>query len=547
MFNQHINMQPPHDATDKEGQEAAFASGVNTLFDAGTPCKALQTRNLRNGMLSFHPGQALEMDDKQNFGPSHSYSEFGDPGPGLEVMFHGNKDASLFTSSSSSPLHHIYNKNSPSSSSEPRHHELNNPRASIRKHRAHLDLMHSPGNASLDMAYQSSWANRFQAFNIQAHDYQIALPPTSPLKPEPSENIARLTEGESSLQNNHHDAESTYSQSPMVNHSRHTPISGPCTDQGMRHIYVDQQRPATSASPISPPSHHIIRSQHSELSAMSSWNSESIDAPSFHYSTDLQTPDGQTWWQAPEATNRDLHSYSQSPYQPMVVAPTAQKPPTHQTRVLQGTSMMHMGQSTGIGSVREPPFPPSAVSCPEDMACAPFTPLAPAHDAISRNSPLETSNQRQYAPPSHSHPVSLASIKSPGLPLRSTSANPTHGLLKAKPEIRPHDKHQHQRKSHIRKTSGISTHSQRSIKGTPITPNSNTNPIIKRPLSVSFVNFTPEDSQKLLTGVAPSGSSKTKARREQEAREKRRKLSEAALLAVKRAGGDVEAFEAVFC
>ncbi|EDN10576.1 predicted protein [Histoplasma mississippiense (nom. inval.)] len=460
-------MQTLHDVTDKEGQEAAFASGVNTLFDAGTPCKALQTRNLRNGMLSFHPGQALEMDDKQNFGPSHSYSEFGDPGPDLEVMFHGNKDASLFTSSSSSPLHHIYNKNSPSSSSEPRHHELNNPRASIRKHRAHLDLMHSPGNASLDMAYQSSWANRFQAFNIQAHDYQIALPPTSPPKPEPSENIARLTEGESSLQNNHHDAESTYSQSPMVNHSRHTPISGPCTDQGMRHIYVDQQRPATSASPISPPSHHIIRSQHSEPSSMSSWNSESIDAPSFHYSTDLQTPDGQTWWQAPEATNRDLHSYSQSPYQPMVVAPTAQKPPTHQTRVLQGTSMMHMGQSTDIGS--------------------------------------------------------------------------------AKPEIRPHDKHQHQRKSHIRKPSSISTHSQRSIKGTPITPNSNTNPIIRRPLSVSFVNFTPEDSQKLLTGVAPSGSSKTKARREQEAREKRRKLSEAALLAVKRAGGDVEAFEAVFC
>jgi hypothetical protein len=66
-------------------------------------------------------------------------------------------------------------------------------------------------------------------------------------------------------------------------------------------------------------------------------------------------------------------------------------------------------------------------------------------------------------------------------------------------------------------------------------------------MSVSFVNFTPEDSQKLLTGVAPSGSSKTKARREQEAREKRRKLSEAALLAVRRAGGDVEALEAVLC
>jgi len=45
--------------------------------------------------------------------------------------------------------------------------------------------------------------------------------------------------------------------------------------------------------------------------------------------------------------------------------------------------------------------------------------------------------------------------------------------------------------------------------------------------------------------VAPSGSSKTKARREQEAREKRRKLSEVALEAVRT--GDVEALEAVLC
>ena len=52
-----------------------------------------------------------------------------------------------------------------------------------------------------------------------------------------------------------------------------------------------------------------------------------------------------------------------------------------------------------------------------------------------------------------------------------------------------------------------------------------------------FVNFTPEDSRKILTGVAPSGSSKTKARREREAAERRRKLSQAAMKAVLEAGG----------
>ncbi|KAF1937831.1 hypothetical protein EJ02DRAFT_514954 [Clathrospora elynae] len=55
-----------------------------------------------------------------------------------------------------------------------------------------------------------------------------------------------------------------------------------------------------------------------------------------------------------------------------------------------------------------------------------------------------------------------------------------------------------------------------------------------------FVNFTPDDSRKILTGVAPSGSSKTKARREREAADKRRKLSQAAVKAVLDAGGDVD-------
>lgn len=55
-----------------------------------------------------------------------------------------------------------------------------------------------------------------------------------------------------------------------------------------------------------------------------------------------------------------------------------------------------------------------------------------------------------------------------------------------------------------------------------------------------FVNFTPDDSRKILTGVAPSGSSKTKARREKEAADKRRKLSQAAMKAVMEAGGDVD-------
>lgn len=53
------------------------------------------------------------------------------------------------------------------------------------------------------------------------------------------------------------------------------------------------------------------------------------------------------------------------------------------------------------------------------------------------------------------------------------------------------------------------------------------------------MNFTPHDSNKILSGVAPSGSSKTKARREKEAADKRRRLSQAAVKAVVDAGGDL--------
>ena len=59
----------------------------------------------------------------------------------------------------------------------------------------------------------------------------------------------------------------------------------------------------------------------------------------------------------------------------------------------------------------------------------------------------------------------------------------------------------------------------------------------------AFVNYTAEDSNKILSGVAPSGSSKTKARREKEAADKRRRLSQAAVKAIVEAGGDIDALD----
>ncbi|KAI9823178.1 MAG: hypothetical protein M1832_002621 [Thelocarpon impressellum] len=70
----------------------------------------------------------------------------------------------------------------------------------------------------------------------------------------------------------------------------------------------------------------------------------------------------------------------------------------------------------------------------------------------------------------------------------------------------------------------------------------------------SFVNFTSSDHNKIVHGVAPSGSSKTKARREKEVRqlqkqleeverEKRRHLDSVARQVIEAAGGDPEALD----
>jgi hypothetical protein len=56
---------------------------------------------------------------------------------------------------------------------------------------------------------------------------------------------------------------------------------------------------------------------------------------------------------------------------------------------------------------------------------------------------------------------------------------------------------------------------------------------------IGFVNFTPNDHDFLMTGVAPSGSSKTKARREKEAIDRQRRLNEAVMRVVADSGVDV--------
>ncbi|KAH7149312.1 hypothetical protein B0J13DRAFT_302773 [Dactylonectria estremocensis] len=164
---------------------------------------------------------------------------------------------------------------------------------------------------------------------------------------------------------------------------------------------------------------------------------------------------------------------------------------------------------------------------------------------------LSVSGQTYLPPPP---PLPMPGSERPHRPPRAPSSGARHlscsPIRKTRaPSASPQPAH-----SHSRHSSGGSIGSVRSASGrgmVPGTPTTIRKQRRSRDLSgssaagagggeIGFVNFTPSDGGMLMTGVAPSGSSKTKARREREAMERRRRLSEAALKAVQAAGGDVD-------
>ncbi|KIW56415.1 hypothetical protein PV05_05080 [Exophiala xenobiotica] len=183
------------------------------------------------------------------------------------------------------------------------------------------------------------------------------------------------------------------------------------------------------------------------------------------------------------------------------------------------------------------PYPPPARPAPGALSSYPPLPPPPSY-VFSDHSPFTTPRKQRRSPSrSPSPPISPTNIS----PRRNPRRSPTRTVTD----------YTHSRRKSIHKSGPIKdnttqeplpTPRARSSSRPPRTPKGPKTPTGGGQL-VDFVNFTPADSAKLMNDVAPSGSSKTRARRELEAREKRKKLSEAALKAVKVAGGDVAVFE----
>ena len=128
--------------------------------------------------------------------------------------------------------------------------------------------------------------------------------------------------------------------------------------------------------------------------------------------------------------------------------------------------------------------------------------------------------------------------------LSRTSPTPNHSAMPSMPPMpttpshNPNGVRKRRSASSMRRVS--SGQSCGSMSGAPRTPSRRSSVEPRSPSKDPFVNYTPDDHSKLMNGVAPSGSSKTKERRDRELKEKTRKLMQA----VVQAGGDVHTLEA---
>ena len=263
------------------------------------------------------------------------------------------------------------------------------------------------------------------------------------------------------------------------------------------------------------------------------WRTEPYPDPlGTHNAYPMQDNSQASQWMSPLTMNAShaAEAHSAQQFHSPIPAPTPHRPTHH---ILQSPiSPMELPQN-GLG-IHYPGIDPglsdSTWTGPSPIepvyAYPPLPQIGPEPD-ITFNEPSPFSTPRHRLSPSRSPSPSISpknttqnctttarSLRSQTSPVRSSARRKSIGAPKV---------------SHIVTSSHSRNRSTSRLGGprTPRTPKSSS--------TMDFVNFTPKDSAKLLSDVAPSGSSKTRARREQEARDRRRKLSEAAVRAVKRA------------
>ncbi|KAL4803600.1 regulatory protein weta [Aspergillus unguis] len=545
LFNQYVNMDTS--ATDAN-KDISFSSDFDPMFahDSFSNDCGDQSPSITTAQLAHPPAQDWSKDLwslPQNTGCSTDQDSFIfqdntqssailDSNFDTEAPITSNSQASVTRSSPSTP------PATPGPKAKGglftpktirRHRDSNERRSLLRKQSFSPGLMRTSQvqKGSSRMTYPDAWAQRLQNFVVRNSDEGLPLsPPPSDILVQQENNITKHT----SAQMNHSTEEFTTPaelsrqfESGYVTQSPAIPVPSPSANAlaGQHQRYLSQS--STSALTPSPPSAgEFFSSPHSsDPQSMSSWNSDSLNTPAFQFTPELQCHDPQTWW-SPMPTEV---AQRQASYQQLIASPAPQRPiqaSANQSDLMQGGLMIQLDSTPFDISSSFPSATVPSTTTTQDPSYGLETHAPQAYvDSSSFTTPNIPNHSRSpsVSPKTSSLPTNTTAFRNNGLVIKNTTPRRPQG----------------------RKLSGQSTGTPKPVK----TPS--TSPKSGKPVTVSFVNFTANDSQRILTGVAPSGSSKTKARREQEARDRRRKLSEAALQAVRRAGGDVEALEAVFC
>ncbi|CAI7674701.1 unnamed protein product [Penicillium manginii] len=368
-----------------------------------------------------------------------------------------------------------------------RHRDPNERRSLLRKQSFSPSMMRSSVQKGR-IAYPDAWAQKIQNFDFTGADERL------PLSPPPSDVIVKHENMTAETMHQGLPEMPGQYDSRLFHPSPAVSMPSPSVTAFARHQQQYMNHPGSSAlTNSSPPSaDDIFSSSHSsDPQSISSWQSDALGTSSLSFTPDLQAQDASWWSPMPSRVAQQ----QQTPYQSMVASPAPQ-------RSMQSVGSQNDMMQGGLMIQLDPSFDISGDS------------------SFSSN---VASNSQKFVTPFA--PQQVHTSRSPSLSPRADTS----------PKNKGH------RRTHSRKLSG------QSMNG-PKTAKSSTSPRgANKSVNVSFVNFTANDSHRILGGVAPSGSSKTKARREQEAKDRRRKLSEAALRAVRNAGGDVDALEAVLC
>ncbi|SLM33568.1 developmental regulatory protein [Lasallia pustulata] len=417
------------------------------------------------------------------------------PGP-LLLTLESKSDlqASAFTDPTSppftppySPLRRVAHPTTPSSKNTIRHRD----RISKTPHRINnaSPRMMSPSyyHRQETPSFQE-WTQRFEQFNLQSMATSSALSPPPPARVSQQENPARSWEPQRNSLFEYPDPPELGDDAMVALYKHRTTNVGPGHGSSSptlvnrekhvrRHARMSSSKEVYSSPVAAPQPHRSV-----------SWMQSTVTPSEFEYTPPLDAWTGTVQIQHQQQLRQQPQQIEQQPWYD-----TAQLPENHASQTFQNMDFATQGLMIQCGD----PFGPYVA---EDSSDDYLTSNPYQANIAAEVFPSDLSSDTN--PPQCQRTPSLSSSPSPPMP-----------------------------KS--RRSSKSAKHRRRKCSTSPTTP--------KTPSTAAgFVNYTPNDSKRILTGVAPSGSSKTKARREKEAMERSRRLSQAALRAVQKAGGDLE-------